>query len=92
MKNSNVKLKKQDHVVIRQIPDYYEDNYVNLEGFVKYPGWYKIVKDSTTLVEIIEEAGGFRKEASLNEASLKRTVDGEEEDPEFDRLKLIMPS
>ncbi len=89
LKNSNVKVKKQDHVVIRRIPDYYEDNYVNLEGFVKYPGWYKIVKDNTTLVEIMEEAGGFRKEASLTEASLKRTVEGEEDDPEFERLKLI---
>jgi protein involved in polysaccharide export with SLBB domain len=89
LKNSNVKLKKQDHVVIRRIPEYYEDNYVKLEGFVKYPGWYKIIKDNTTLAEIIEEAGGFRKEASLTEASLKRTVDGEENDPEFERLKLM---
>jgi len=92
LKNSNVKLKKQDHVVIRQIPEYYEDNYVKLEGFVKYAGWYKIVKDSTTLLDIIEEAGGFRKEASLTEATLERTVDGEDKDPEFERLKLIEPA
>jgi len=89
LNNSNVKLKKQDHVVIRQIPDYYEDNYVKLDGFVKYPGWYKIEKDNTTLVDIIKEAGGFRKEASLTEATLKRKMDGEEKDPEFERLKLI---
>ncbi len=81
LKNSNVMLKKQDHIVIRQIPNYYENNYVKLEGFVKYPGWYKIVKDVTTLVEIIEEAGGFREEASLTEASLKRIVEGEEGGP-----------
>ncbi len=92
LKNSNIKLKKQDHVVIRKIPDYYEDNYVNLEGFIKYPGWYKIVKDNTTLVDIIEEAGGFRNEASLTEATLKRTMDGEDKDPEFERLKLIGPA
>jgi len=92
LKNSNVKLKKQDHVVIRKIPDYYEDNYVKLEGFIKYPGWYKIVKDQTTLVEIIEEAGGFRKEASLTEANLKRTMNSEEKDPEYERLKLIEPA
>ncbi len=88
-KNNNVKLKKQDHVVIRRIPEYYEDNYVKLEGFVKYPGWYKIIKDQTTLVDIIEEASGFRKEASLTEATLRRTMEGEEKDPEFERLKLI---
>ncbi|RKY90415.1 MAG: hypothetical protein DRQ01_09230, partial [Ignavibacteriae bacterium] len=92
LKNSSFKLKKQDHVVIRRIPDYYEDNYVKLEGFVKYPGWYKIVKDNTTLVDIIKEAGGFRKDASLTEASLKRSVKGEEQDPEFERLKLIVPA
>jgi len=92
LKNSNVKLRKQDHVVIRQIPDYYVDNYVKLEGFVKYPGWYKIVKDQTTLVEIIEEAGGFRKEASLTEAILKRTLDDEDKNPEYERLKLMDPA
>ncbi len=65
--NDSVKLKAQDRVIIRQLPEYYQDRYVRIDGFVKYPGWFKIVKDSTTLKEIISEAGGF-----LNDASFKR--------------------
>ncbi len=91
IKNKN-KLKQQDHIVIRKIPDYYDDKYIKLEGYVKYPGWYKIIKDETTLLEIIDEAGGFREEASLTEATLKRTVEGENVNPEFERLKLMDPA
>jgi len=57
---------------------------------IKYPGYYKIKKDSTTLLDIIKEAGGLREEASLDEASLTRSSETEvTEDPEFERLKLI---
>ena len=82
-------LQNKDHVVIRQIPEYLIDHYVVISGYVKYPGWYKINKNTTTLKNIIEEAGGFLKEASLTEASLSRKMDVEETDPEFERLKLI---
>lgn len=92
LKINNTKLKKQDHVVIRKIPDYYDDKYVKLDGYVKYPGWYKIIKDQTTLVEIIKEAGGFREEASLTEATLVRTMDNEDYNPEYERLNLMSPS
>lgn len=54
-----------------------------------YPGFYKIIENKTTLVDIIKEAGGFRKEASLTEAWLTRTMGTIETDPEYERLKLI---
>ncbi len=60
-----------------------------IDGYVSYPGWYKINKNSTTLKEIIDEAGGFLPEASLTEASVSRTMDVEEDDPEYERLKII---
>jgi len=82
-------LQNKDHVVIRQIPEYLIDHYVVVSGYVRYPGWYKINKNATTLKNIIEEAGGFLKEASLTEASLSRKMDVEETDPEYERLKLI---
>lgn len=89
VKNEKIKLKNKDHIIIRRIPEYLEEHYVDVQGFVNYPGWYKIDKDSTHLSEIINQAGGFRKDASLNEASLIRTVDVEVKDPEFERLKLM---
>jgi polysaccharide biosynthesis/export protein len=87
LKTDSIKLKYQDQVVVRQIPEYYVNRYIKIDGFVKYPGWYKIVKDSTTLKDIINEAGGFLKEASLTEASLTRTIGSNTIDPEYERLK-----
>lgn len=87
----DVILHNKDHVIIRQIPEYLIDHFVKVDGYVKYPGWYKITKDSTTLKDIIQEAGGFLKEASLTEASVRRFMDVEETDPEYERLKLIPP-
>ena len=87
--SKNILLDNQDMILIRQIPLYYIDRYVKVEGWVKYPGYYKIVEDKTTLVDVINEAGGFLKDASLADASLWRNIDTVENDPEFDRLKDI---
>jgi len=86
---NNIYLQNKDHIVIRKIPEYLIDHYVLISGYVQYPGWYKINKNSTTLKEMIEEAGGFLDEASLTEASVTRKMDVEETDPEYERLKLI---
>jgi len=86
---NNIYLQNKDHIVIRKIPEYLIDHYVVINGYVRYPGWYKINKNSTTLKEMIEEAGGFLDEASLTEASITRKMDVEEIDPEYERLKLI---
>jgi protein involved in polysaccharide export with SLBB domain len=88
--NNEVKLNYFDRVLVREIPEYFIDHFVQVTGYVRYPGYYKIIKDKTMLTDIINEAGGFREHASLTEASLVRTV-GEtvEFDPEYERLKLI---
>lgn len=89
LKQNSVYLQNKDHVVIRKIPEFLLDHYVVLNGYVRYPGWYKINKNVTTLKDIIEEAGGFLKEASLTEASVTRQMDVEETDAEYERLLLI---
>jgi len=86
---NNVLLNNKDHVIIREIPEYYIEHFVKINGFVKYPGFYKIIKEKTTLKDIIEQAGGFLYEASLREATLTRNIEKKSEDPEYDRLKLI---
>jgi len=85
----NIILKNKDHVIIRQIPEYLIDHSIVINGYVSYPGWYNINKNSTTLKDVIEEAGGFLPEASLTEASVSRKMDVEETDPEYERLKII---
>lgn len=90
--NNNLFVKNKDHLIIREISEYYIEYFVKIDGFIKYPGFYKIVKNKTTLKDIIEQAGGFLDEASLTEATLTRNIDKEKEDTEFDRLKLINPA
>lgn len=79
----------QDRIEVRVIPEYYINRYVRVDGYVKYPGYYKIVKGQTTLADVINEAGGFRPEASLTEATLNRSLGTIQNDPEYDRLKTM---
>ena len=88
--NSNpIYLKYSDQVMVREISEYYDEQWVNLKGEIKYPGLYKIVKNQTTLFEIINQAGGFLKDASLGDATLYRTDADSSYDPEFERIRLI---
>ena len=82
-------LMNKDRILVRAIPNYYDEKFVKIAGYVKYPGYYKIVESQTTLVDIIKEAGGFRNEASLADASLIRKTGSKIEDPEYERLKSI---
>ena len=88
--NSNsITLKYGDQVIVREISEFYNEQWVVLKGQIKYPGFYKIVKDKTTLSEIINQAGGFLKDASLIDATLFRANADTSSDPEFDRIKQI---
>jgi protein involved in polysaccharide export with SLBB domain len=89
LKNRNIILHNQDQVVVRQLSDYYEDKYVFIQGFVKYPGYYKIVENKTKLKDILDEAGGFRENAELRDATLYRTSGSVENDPEYERIKAM---
>ncbi len=89
--SSKLKLKNSDKVVIREKSEYLTDRLVTVRGFVKSPGVYKIQKNVTTLKQILlNEAGGFIEDASLKDAYIIRSNgDADDEDPEFERLKLI---
>ncbi len=89
LSNNKIILNKFDNILVREIPDYFIEKFVRVEGYVNYPGYYKIIEGVTTLSEVILSAGGFRKNASLIEASLYRTSGITTFDPEFERLKLI---
>ncbi len=84
-------LKNKDKVIVRKKPEYLIERYVKIDGFVNYPGTYKIVKNKTTLTDIIVEAGGFREDASLKDAYLVRNFT-EAPDRELERLKNVLPS
>jgi len=85
-------LEDGDRVFVRSIPKWHYERSVTVEGEVKYPGIYPINKDETTLTEIIQRAGGFTSEASLEEAKVIRSVSESLKDAEFERLKNLPPS
>jgi polysaccharide biosynthesis/export protein len=87
--DNKILLKNKDHVIVREIADYMIDRYVLVTGFIKYPGYYKIIKDKTTIYDIINEAGGFKNDASLTEATITRNIGSDTPDPEFERLKIL---
>ena len=89
LKNENIKLEEQDKIIVRKIPEYYIERYVRITGHVKYPGYYKIIKNKTTLKDVIEEAGGFLNNASLKDAVLTRQVGNIKDDAEYERLKTM---
>ncbi len=87
--NNPVYTEPNDMIIVREIPEYFDLQYVTIQGEVRYPGVYKIIKGKTKLREIIKEAGGFLDNASLVNASLFRTQADSLVDPEYERLKLI---
>jgi protein involved in polysaccharide export with SLBB domain len=89
LQKNEVYTKPNDMIVVREIPDYFDIQYVTVQGEVRYPGVYKIIKDKTKLSEIIKQAGGFLDKASLINATLYRTEADSSIDPEFERLKSI---
>lgn len=89
IKNNNIKVEPNDLIIVREVPDYYDLQYVTISGLVRYPGVYKIVKDKTTLKEIITQAGGFLDNASLLNSTLLRVDSDTVADSEYERLKFI---
>lgn len=69
---SKVELKPNDHIFVRTTPDFEIQQKVYLNGEVKYPGVYTLLKKGETLKELIERAGGLTEWASYESASLER--------------------
>ncbi|MFQ5638815.1 MAG: SLBB domain-containing protein [bacterium] len=84
---TNFLLEEDDQVFIRQIPEWEVGLTVEIQGEVRFPGKYSIVKDKTYLSEVLKKAGGFTDEAFLQEATLVRPRSRIKFDKEFERLK-----
>ncbi|NIA31583.1 MAG: hypothetical protein GWP06_16955, partial [Actinobacteria bacterium] len=80
-------LEADDHVFIRRIPDWKVGPLVEIRGEVMFPGKYPIVEDSTTLGDIIKQAGGVTNDALIREAKLIRSREKLLQDKEYERLK-----
>ncbi|MBN1306531.1 MAG: SLBB domain-containing protein [Chitinispirillaceae bacterium] len=65
-------LHDRDRIVVRPNPDYILDNYVILDGFVKFKGKYAIHQRGERLSDIIARAGGLLPDAFLEGATVTR--------------------
>lgn len=67
-----VPLQQDDHLFVRQIPQWREDRSVSITGEVLYPGTYVLSDRDETLYELIRRAGGFAHTAFPTGLILKR--------------------
>lgn len=61
-----------DEIVVRSTPEFEFQQYVNINGQVRYPGKYALINDNETLADIIQRAGGLSEEAFPEGATLVR--------------------
>ena len=85
-------LEQGDRVFIRTLSDWVENNYIVIEGEVKYPGKYPIKEGEEKISELIARAGGFTEDAYPEAALYIRQEEQDEEDFELDRLRRLNPS
>jgi protein involved in polysaccharide export with SLBB domain len=76
-----------DRLYVRPLPQFHEKLQVEIVGQVRYPGMYALENKTTTLSQIIERAGGFTREASLQNSYVVRGATEDVLDPEYERLK-----
>lgn len=65
-------MQRGDRIIVREHQDLRRDYKVFIEGEVVYPGYYPILRDSTTLSEILRRAGGLKESALLSASQLFR--------------------
>ncbi|HTY10704.1 MAG TPA: polysaccharide biosynthesis/export family protein [Bacteroidota bacterium] len=72
--SANVPLRRGDRILVKQKTELQHDYRVNIEGEITYPGSYPITRDSTTLSEVVQWAGGFTSNASLEGSRILRNT------------------
>lgn len=70
---SGFQLQPFDEVVVRTVPEFELQEFVELNGEVKYPGRYALIAQNERLTDLIERAGGLGKEADIYAVTLFRT-------------------
>ena len=74
--NANFKLQPFDLIAVRSVPEFKLQEYITLEGEVKYPGAYALVSPNEQISSVIERAGGLSREAFTDGGRLYRNSDG----------------
>ncbi len=70
---SNFIIQPFDEIVVRTVPDFELQEFVELNGEVLYPGRYALVSENERLSELIQRAGGLSLEADNRAVTLFRS-------------------
>lgn len=79
-------LRAKDAVQIKRIPQWYEKQYIELEGEFVFPGRY-LIRDGETIADVISRAGGFTNFAYPDAAVFLRPSVAETQLREIKRLE-----
>lgn len=66
-------LRPFDEIVVRSVPDFEFQQFVEVNGEVMYPGRYALVYDNETLSSVIKRAGGLSPEGDAAACTVFRT-------------------
>jgi protein involved in polysaccharide export with SLBB domain len=81
----NISLQPDDHLFIREIPEWFVNKTISLSGEVLFPGVYAFRKGER-LSDVLERAGGFTEKAYLPGAVFTRQTVKELEKEHLDRF------
>lgn len=63
-----------DKIIVREVPDFELQEFINITGEVKYPGPYALLSENEALVSLINRAGGLTAEAFPEGATMYRNA------------------
>lgn len=89
LENKTMALQPKDVVLIKRIPDWEEEEYIDLIGEFKFPGRYLIQKGET-LAQIIARAGGLTKMAYPGATVFFRESVAQQQRVEIARLNALL--
>lgn len=81
-----------DRVYVRTRADWQKIHYAVILGEVNYPGKYSIEKDVDKVSDLLKRAGGFKKDADINNIEFIRQAELKRKDLEMERLYRTLPS
>ena len=73
---SNFELQPFDEIVVRTVPQFELQEFVELNGEVLYPGRYALIDPNERLTDLIKRAGGLSREADSRAVTLFRLENG----------------
>ncbi|MCP4703283.1 MAG: hypothetical protein GY865_01635 [candidate division Zixibacteria bacterium] len=75
--SEKIKLREDDHVFIRKVPNWFVHHLATIEGEVKFPGDYALLSRQETLYSMLRRVGGFTDRAFPTGIIFQRTTIGE---------------